>query len=329
MQFMKKILITFLSVLVLSLFAGLALLFVPHEILLGPIDPQGKIITVTKGQGLRQIAQTLADEKLIIHPVAFIGAAVITNTHRSIPYGEYLIPSHLNPYDILQVILSSTPLTYKLTIPEGLTVYQIVGMLNSVEKLEGIIKEFPQEGALFPQTYIYRKGDSKEQILKKMQQLMSQTLNEVWEKRQPDLPLISSEEALVLASIVEKETGVGTERGHIAGVFINRLNKKMKLQADPTVIYAITNGTGILERSLVKKDLQVVSNYNTYYAYGLPPLPICCPGKAAIQAVLNPKDTPDLYFVANGKGSHFFSSTLEDHNANVTKWRAIRDEKKE
>jgi UPF0755 protein len=216
---------------------------------------------------------------------------------------------------------------HKLTIPEGLSVKQIEALMAKADGLEG---EFPAgvaEGSVMPDTYFYSRGESRREKIVKMQQAMREYTNALWEKRQPDLPLASLQEAIILASIVEKETGVAEERGRIAAVFVNRLRKGMKLQTDPTVIYAATDGRYDLGRPLLRSDLQTPHPYNTYMIDGLPPGPIANPSRASIEAVLNPPASDELFFVSTGNGAHRFASTLEGHNQNVRLLREVQHQR--
>ena len=217
-----------------------------------------------------------------------------------------------------------------MTLPEGVTSWQIVETLKSLEDMAGDVAEVPAEGTLLPETYHYIKNDDRTELLGKMKAAMDKTVAELWPMRVEGLPITTEAEALVLASIVEKETGVAAERKKVAGVFINRLRKGMPLQSDPTVIYGITKGEvqnegqGPLGRRLLTKDLEVDTPYNTYMNPGLPPTPIANPGRASIEAVLNPEVHDYIYFVADGTGGHVFARTLAEHNANVARWRKIR-----
>ena len=190
------------------------------------------------------------------------------------------------------------------------------------ERLKGAMPMGVVEGSLMPDTYHFHKGDSRQSVVDRMQQPMKQALAELWQQRQSGLPFKTKEEALVLASIVEKETGVDQERGRVAAIFINRLRKNMLLQSDPTVVYGIELENGPMERQLLKKDLAIDHPFNTYVHAGLPPAPIANPGRASIQAVLNPPKTDEYYFVATGRGGHYFSKTLAEHNRNVARYRA-------
>jgi UPF0755 protein len=215
----------------------------------------------------------------------------------------------------------------RLTVAEGLTVAEVFQLLADTEALEGDLPPPPEEGSLLPETYFYALGDSRIGLVSRMQDEMRQTLDELWRGRAQNLPLRTKREALILASIVDKETGVADERDKVAAVFINRLRRGMRLQADPTVIYGLTEGGGPLGRELSQRDWAHASAYNTYQIDGLPPGPIGNPGRASIEAVLNPAAVDYLYFVADGSGGHAFARTLEEHNRNVARWRQIKGER--
>jgi len=216
---------------------------------------------------------------------------------------------------------------YSVAIPEGLTSWQIVEGLRRADFLAGEIAEIPPEGSLAPNTFEVRPGQDRQGILDQMSAAQETILAEAWAGRQDGLPLASAEEALILASIIEKETSVPEERGQVSSVFINRLNRGMRLQTDPTVIYGITEGRGVLGRGIRRSELRAETPWNTYVIDGLPPTPIANPGRAAIEAALNPDDTPYIFFVADGTGGHAFSVTLEEHNRNVAVWRQIEAER--
>ena len=211
---------------------------------------------------------------------------------------------------------------HRLTIPEGLTSRQISLLLLRPELLGGDLPTI-EEGSLLPQTYAFERGTAPAAIVARAKAAMDKALTETWAARVPDLPLASPREALILASIVERETAKPEERPRVAAVFLNRLRQGMRLQSDPTVVYAASNGAGVLDRPISRADLDRDSPFNTYKIKGLPPSPIAAPGLAAIQAVLRPATTDDLYFVADGTGGHAFARTLEDHNRNVARWRAL------
>ncbi len=216
---------------------------------------------------------------------------------------------------------------YRVALAEGVTSWQIVEGLNAVEVMTGDVSAVPPEGRLAPDSYEITVGDDRGDLLAEMEGRQSLRLEEAWRERAEGLPYDTPEEALIMASIVEKETGLAEERGKVASVFINRLNQSMRLQTDPTVIYGITKGQGILGRGLRQSELRRETPYNTYVIDGLPPTPIANPGRQAIEAALNPETTPFLFFVADGSGGHAFAETLAEHNENVAKWRAIEAER--
>jgi UPF0755 protein len=243
---------------------------------------------------------------------------------RPLRAGEYKFGAGMSEEQVMRMMLSGATVARRVTVPEGYTTAQVLRLVSAAEGLVGELPpDIPGEGHLLPETYFYTRGETRFTMINRMADAMQQALQKLWDQRAADLPYDSIEKALALASIVEKETSSPTERAHIAGVFVNRLRKGMPLQSDPTVIYAVTNGAGPLGRPISLADLQVKSPYNSYLYKGLPPGPICNPGLAAIQAVLHPLTTKDIYFVADGTGGHAFAATLADHNKNVTAWRKI------
>lgn len=304
-----------------------------HNIYTKPSSVEEQIIYIQPGWGVSKIADFLQAQGVVQSPLPVKIAARLWHDHTKMQAGEYEIGPFDNLEHILTRIEQGQVYLRSFTIPEGLTSHQIVKRLEAVEKLEGEITPLPAEGSLLPETYFYKRGDSRAEKIERMQVAMSETLDRLWEARQPNLPLNNKYEALTLASIVEKETSVAAEREKVAGVFINRLRKGMKLQTDPTVIYAMTggdieeDGQGPIGRRLLRKDLQIDSPYNTYRYAGLPPGPIANPGAAAIAATLNPEAHDYLYFVADGSGGHAFGKTLAEHNRNVANWRRVRDAK--
>jgi len=237
--------------------------------------------------------------------------------------GEYEFPAHAAPATILDMMRRGQVVVHRLTIAEGLTVRQIEALLRQAPGADGRIDSTPSEGSLLPSTYFYSYGEGREALLARMRKGMTDLEDEVWPQRAPDLPFTSKDEALVLASIVERETALSAERPHIAAIFLNRLKLHMRLQSDPTVIYAVSQGEGVLDRPLSHADLIAANPYNTYANEGLPPGPICNPGRASVLAVLHPAVSGDLYFVADGSGGHVFAQTLAAHNQNVSHLRQI------
>ncbi len=212
---------------------------------------------------------------------------------------------------------------YRIAVAEGVTSWQVLQGLAAVDVLEGEVNEIPPEGSLAPNSYEVREGDTRASVIQRMRQAQDVILAEAWDERQDDLPLQSPYEVLILASIIEKETGVAEERGQVASVFVNRLNLGMRLQTDPTVIYGITEGQGVLGRGLRRSELRAETPWNTYVIDGLPPTPIANPGRASIEAAVNPLSTDYIFFVADGTGGHAFAKTLDEHNRNVARWREI------
>ncbi len=232
------------------------------------------------------------------------------------------------PAAYTEAVAAETPIVYRVAVAEGLTSWQIVDRLQKAEFLTGEIGDVPEEGSLAPDTYEVARGSDRQALLDRMAEAQSRILAEAWENRSGDTAVGSPEEALVLASIIEKETGVPEERGQVASVFTNRLKQGMKLQTDPTVIYGVTGGVGDgLGRGIRQSELRARNPYNTYVIDGLPPGPIANPGKASIEAALNPLDTPYIFFVADGTGGHAFAVTLAEHNENVARWREIEAER--
>ena len=251
--------------------------------------------------------------------------AVMLGKHKAFKPGEYVFPTGITPEAVFEMLASGDIVVHKLTIPEGLTAREIIALVNAETILTGEITERPTEGSLLPETYHFERGDSKQDIIRRMQIAMERTLQELWPTRADGLPFDTIEEAVTLASIVEKEARLASERTHIASVYINRLHKGMKLQADPTTIYAIELEQGKpMERLLWRKDLLRDLPHNTYMREGLPPTPIANPGKASLKATLNPKQTNDLFFVARGDGGHYFAETYQQHQANIVKYKAAQ-----
>lgn len=216
---------------------------------------------------------------------------------------------------------------FRVALAEGVTSWQVTEALKGIDLLEGSISEVPPEGALAPDSYEVRPGDDRAAIIAQMAAAQEVLVAEAWEARDPDLPIGNPEELVILASIIEKETGVPEERGQVASVFVNRLNQNMRLQTDPTVIYGITEGQGVLGRGLRRSELRAETPWNTYVIDGLPPTPIANPGRASLMAAAQPDDSDFVFFVADGTGGHAFATTLEEHNRNVARWRQIEAER--
>jgi len=279
-------------------------------------------IVIERGLGVRGIADKLAAAGVITDPLVFAAGVRVYGEERPLRAGEYEFPARFSMRQVMEKMIDGATVVHRLTIPEGLTSAEIVALVAAASDLEGDVPtNMPEDGSLLPETYFYSKGDTRAELIKRMREGMSKALAELWPARDGAVTLKTVAEAVALASIVEKETGLAAERPHVASVFFNRLALGMPLQSDPTVIYALTGGKGPLGRALAKADLQVASPYNTYANPGLPPGPIANPGRASLEAVLHPDVTKDLYFVADGTGGHAFAATLDEHNKNVAAWR--------
>lgn len=277
---------------------------------------------VPEGASLTATAVALRKAGLIRSADAFVTRARVFARGANVKAGEYFIPKGASNKDILAILSGGVGINRFITIPEGMPSILVHERLNGVEELTGTAP-VPPEGSVLPDTYAYDKGESRAAVLARMQKAMSLALNEAWARRSADTVVKSKEQAVILASIVEKETAIPAERPTVAGVYSNRLRTGMMLQADPTIIYPITKGKP-LGRRIRKSEIAAVNDYNTYAMTGLPKGPIANPSRAAIEAVLSPAKTKALYFVADGKGGHIFANTLEEHNENVRKWFEIR-----
>ncbi|MEQ8354118.1 MAG: endolytic transglycosylase MltG [Kiloniellaceae bacterium] len=286
----------------------------------GPLTEEATLV-VPRGAGLTTIGELLAEAGVISDARIFALGVRLFAEPTALKAGEYAFEPGSSMAQAADLIASGRTLVHRLTVPEGLTSAEVVALLDAAEVLEGDAGPVPPEGGLLPETYHFLRGDSRAEVLARMRQSMTETLAEIWEGRAAELPLQSPQEALVLASIVEKETGIDSERALVAGVFVNRLRRGMPLQSDPTVAFGITEGKAPLGRALTRKDLEQASPYNTYRISGLPPGPIANPGRAALEATVNPAETEFIYFVATGDGGHAFAKTLAEHNRNVAKWR--------
>jgi UPF0755 protein len=289
----------------------------------GPAARQGSQTTVILRHGahLPEIAAELEDKGVVLNSSLFIAAAQLTGAARQLKAGEYAFPSRASLAQVLSTIRLGRIVRHFITIPEGLTSEQATAILMGSEVLAGSAP-VPEEGSILPETYEVTRGTDRSAVLRRMTDAHDRLVAELWPKRRAGLPFKTPEEALILASIVEKETGLESERPRVAAVFINRLQKGMKLASDPTIIYGLTGGKP-LGRGIRQSELTASTPYNTYVIPGLPPTPICNPGRASIAAVLDPPQTDELYFVADGTGGHAFSSTFEQHAKNVERWRQI------
>ena len=295
----------------------------------GPLDADTTFI-VREGAGISEIADSLERKTIISNSRVFKTVTKFLGDDQKSRHGEYAIKAHASMLEIMDILKSGKSIQYSVTLPEGLTVKQMFKKIAADPNLDGDLPaELPAEGTLRPDTYKFTRGSKRTAVLAQMTSSQSRILDEVWEKRDKDLPLASKEELLILASIVEKETGKSDERPQVASVFLNRIKKGMRLQSDPTIVYGLFGGDGKpVDRELTKADVDKETPYNTYRIDGLPPTPIANPGRAALEAVANPSRTDYLYFVADGSGGHAFATTLDEHNENVKRWRKFQDEQK-
>ena len=294
----------------------------------GPLTEE-TTFRVEAGSGLNSISTRLEEQGLITNRYVFLLGGRALEGAGNIKQGDFQIAAGSSMADIIKELTEGTPIRYAVTIPEGWTTWQVIERLDATADLQGAVSPLPAEGSILPGSYDYVPGDSRQSVLDKMQTAMTTELAAIWAARDTDLPIETPEELLVLASIVEKETGVATERPQVAAVFINRLRQNMRLQSDPTIIYGITKGQGLLDHSLRRSEIEAQTPYNTYQIDGLPPTPIANPGVDAIKAVANPDDHEYLYFVAKGalpSEGHVFAETYAEHQDNVARYRQIADE---
>lgn len=294
----------------------------------GPLEVS-RTVAIPKGEGRIEIAERLEREGVISNRWAFVASHLMQTwigrdrKNLELKAGEYEIKKNASIREVVEIIAQGKSVLYKVSLPEGLTSQQIVERLKAEPNLTGDITEVPAEGTLLPDTYRFSKGMARQEIIDRMKAEQQRLIASLWENRQEGLPVDSVEKAVTLASIVEKETGRADERQRVAAVFVNRLRKPMRLQSDPTIIYGIVGGQGSLGRPITRADIEQKTAYNTYTINGLPPGPICNPGRPALEATLNPAKSTDLYFVADGTGGHKFSASLDEHNDAVANWRKV------
>ncbi|MEM6602850.1 MAG: endolytic transglycosylase MltG [Pseudomonadota bacterium] len=311
--------------LIFALISG-TFFYVQHDYQKTSLVKEDRNFIISKGASLRDMRDKLATENFISDISAFI-LPYIVRAHgqdKTIKAGEYAIPKGSSAEDIIDIFVSGKTILHKITFPEGETVYMMLERIKANDILTGDMTLSPEEGMMEPETYLFSRGMTRDKLIQQMIERQKKNLNGVWEKRpEDDFPIHSKEELLILASIVEKETALASERPMVASVFLNRLRKKMRLQTDPTIIYGITGGKTSFKRPIYRSDLIRDTGYNTYIIDRLPPTPICNPGRHALEAVVSAPKTDYLYFVANGTGGHSFSRTLKEHNKNVRIWRKI------
>lgn len=294
----------------------------------GPLTEEATF-RVESGSGLASVSTRLEEQGLISNQYIFQAGGRLTERQGALKAGDFRIPAGASMADILTELTEGNPIRYAVTIPEGWTSWEALQRLNADSNLVGQVTTLPPEGSILPGSYDYLPGDTRQSVLDKMQAAMTTQLAAVWEGRVDDLPLETPEQLLVLASIVEKETGVASERPQVAAVFVNRLREGMRLQSDPTIIYGITKGQTTLGRGLRRSEIDAQTPYNTYQVDGLPPTPIANPGIDALKAVANPDTHDYLYFVAKGatpSEGHVFAETYAEHQDNVAQYRRIVDE---
>jgi peptidoglycan lytic transglycosylase G len=321
----KKSLVSFVLAIVLVVVATAGTVASLTSVYLNAPGPlaTSKAVIIPKGYSSKNIAYELSKEGVIDFPIVFWLITKAIGKSNQFKSGEYQFNTSVTPAQIIDTVLKGTVVIHRMTIPEGLTSKEIINTIKLNKILLGEVVNHYPEGTLLPDTYFYIYGDRKQALLDQMFKRNNELLESLWHRRNKSIPIKTKQEALILASIVEKETSMEEERPRVAAVFLNRIKKKMRLQADPTVAYGITRGKEKMTRKLTRADLKAKSPYNTYMNYGLPPTPIANPGKASIAAVLNPLKTNELYFVVNGRGGHNFSATLRQHINNINGYKKM------
>lgn len=304
----------------------------------GPMaGSEDQIVFVPRGSGVSSIGQRLEEAGLIDDARLFRLAARFEQVDADLKAGEYLVPADSSMVDILELMASGKVLLHNLTIVEGSTVAQAMRAIETADFLTGDMPETPPEGSLLPETHAFTRGTTRAEVVEMFKTYQDNLLDEIWDARAEGLPIDSREDAIILASIVEKETGSVGDEDLVASVFVNRLKLGMRLQSDPTIIYGISKGERLMrtlpdgrevQRGLFRSEIDRVTPYNTYQVDGLPPTPICNPSEAALRAVLQPAESDYLFFVADGSGNHAFSRTNAEHNRNVARWRQIEAERR-
>jgi UPF0755 protein len=294
----------------------------------GPL-PDDRVVNIPRGVGIRDIADVLVHEGVIDQSWVFVGGVFVLKAREDLKAGEYQFKAHGSLRDVVATIVDGRVVMHPFTMPEGLTSEQIVARLMDDDVLTGNVKEMPREGSLLPDTYNFARGMTREQMIQHMQQAQQRVVKEIWDHHSADLPIKSADQLVILASIIEKETGKAEERTRVAAVFINRLKQKIRLQSDPTIIYGLVGGKGTLGRPIMKSEIDQPTPYNTYQIDGLPPGPITNAGRASLEAAANPARTRELYFVADGTGGHLFAETYEQHQKNVGRLRQIESDQKD
>jgi len=319
------------AIILLTLGAGLAVWFGKQEFEAAGPKATTDTVLIRPNSGTAEIANTLERQGFISDARIFRLGLRAHRSDAQLKAGEYEIKARASMHEIMELLKSGRSVQHAVTIPEGLTVDQVFARIAATEELSGEMPaEIPVEGSLAADTLRFTRGTARQDIIDKLIADQKELVESIWERRQPDLPIKDINEFVTLASIVEKETGRADERSRVAAVFINRLRKNMRLQSDPTIIYGIFGGKGKpSDRPIYRSDIDTPTPYNTYAINGLPPGPIANPGRAALEAVANPSKTNDLYFVADGSGGHVFALTLNEHNENVARLRALERKQRE
>lgn len=326
----RRLLIALLVIVIgLVLLAGAAggLFYYAKTEFEAPGQNEEEIYTLEKGRGLNQIASELEQKNVIEHSLLFRAGVLYHQAQGDLKAGEYAIPASASMADIMELLRAGKSILYKITIPEGLTSVQAMRLVAADETLQGDLGDIPEEGMLLPETYLFQRGTTRVELVARMMAAKEDLLAKLWATRAENIPLKTPYEALILASIVEKETGLAEERPLVAAAFTNRLRRGMRLESDPTIIYGLTQGEP-LGRGLRVSELKKVTPYNTYEVDGLPPTPIANAGRDALAAVLNPPDSKVLFFVADGSGGHVFAKTYREHRRNVAQWRKVERKRK-
>lgn len=315
----------FAAILVAAGVVGGAIWEARYFVALGSV-PVRTVVVINPHSGVLAIAESLMRAGVVRSGIIFQAAVILRGKIAQLKAGEYSFPPHASEATVVDMLVTHKVIEHRITIPEGFTSDMAVALLDGDRTLTGKSPVIP-EGTLLPETYLFELGTSRSQILDRMHKAQTELVDKLWPIRRPGLPFQTIADALKLASIVEKETSIPAERPHVAAVYINRLRNGIKLEADPTIIYGLTKGIA-LGHGITQVELQTPNPYSTYQIDGLPPTPICNPGRESIAAVLMPADSPDLYFVADGTGGHVFARTKAEHEQNVARWRLLQQQTK-
>lgn len=294
----------------------------------GPLN-YATVVVIPRGEGVSAIADRLEREGVIADRRIFVASSLYFRATDKLKAGEYAIKKNASIREVLDTLVEGKAILYSVSVPEGLTTWQVIERLKTTQELTGPVTVSPAEGTLLPDTYRFAKGTSRDELLARMQSEQEKFVDKVWPTRASDIPVKTKQEAIILASIVERETGRADERQRVAAVFTNRLRSRMRLESDPTIIYGLTGGKGSLGRGILRSEMEQTTPYNTYRIPALPPTPISNPGRAALEATLRPAKTKDLFFVADGTGGHVFAEKFDEHLKNVAKWRIVEKEMRE